>query len=468
MTERSVVIIGGGITGLAAAYELTNRPGFRITVLEADDRLGGKVRTEPFGDLALDTGPDAFLARRPEALALCRELGIADELVSPNHGAARLWSRGRLRRLPEGLVLGVPTDFASVARSGILSVGGLLRAAAEPFLPGRVLQGDVALGELVRKRLGDEVHERLVDPLVGGINAGDTDRLSIRAVAPQLADLAANSRSLIIGSRRHRPPAPAPGQPVPPVFLTHPAGLGRVIKALEDRLRDAGVEFRLATPVLGLEDLGGGRGFSVETHRGAEHADGVIVATPAPVLARLLRTTALQTADLFESIEHASVVLVAMSYAREDFSEPLDGSGFLVPRGEGFLTTACSWASSKWAHVEAGAPDRVVLRVSTGRAGDDRAVALDDEALVRTLTKELALLMNLTATPIETRVTRWPQAFPQFAPHALERIREAKVALRATNPNLAIAGAAMGGVGLPACIQSGRREAADLSARLDP
>lgn len=467
MAERSVIIIGGGITGLAAAHELADRPGFRVTVLEADERLGGKVHTEPFGDLDLDTGPDAFLARRPEGLTLCRELGIDGELVGPNHGAARLWSRGRLRRLPDGLMLGVPTDFVAVARSGILSMRGLARAAAEPILPGRALQGDVALGELVRRRLGNEVHERLVDPLVGGINAGDTDRLSIRAVAPQLAELAAGNRSLVIGSRRNRAPAPKPGEPVPPVFLTHPAGLGRIVESLDDRLRRAGVDVRLAASVIALEDLGGGRGFSVVTHRGPEHADGVIVATPAPVLTRLLRPTSPLAADFFESIEHASVALVALSYARGALSEPLEGSGFLVPRGEGFLTTACSWASSKWAHLEAGAPDRVVLRVSAGRAGDERALALDDESLVRQLTSELATLMNLPTPPLEARVTRWPQAFPQFAPDHLERVRATRAALRDSKPGLALAGAAMGGVGIPACIRSGRQEAAGLTARLN-
>ncbi|MBI1843253.1 MAG: protoporphyrinogen oxidase [Actinobacteria bacterium] len=467
MSER-VVIIGGGIAGLAAAHELADRPGLTVTVLESSERLGGKLHTEPFGDLALDTGPDAFLARRPEAITLCRELGIDGELVSPNHGTAHLWSRGRLRRLPAGLMLGIPTDFIAVARSGILSIGGLLRAAVEPLLPGGTLQGDVALGALVRRRLGDEVHERLVDPLVGGINAGDTDQLGIRSVAPQLADLAASHRSLVIGSRRHRPPKAAPGQPLPPVFLTHPAGLGRIVEALDDRLTRAGVELRLASPVIGLARAHEGQGFSVETHRGVEHADRVIVATPAPVTARLLASIAPDAAGFFESIEHASVVLVALSYARGDFPEPLDGSGFLVPRGEGFLTTACSWVSSKWAHVEAGAPNRVLLRISAGRVGDERAMALDDAGLVARLASELGQLMNLTATPIETRVTRWPEAFPQFAPGHLDRVRAMKVVIGESIPGLALAGAALGGVGIPACIQSGRQAAAGLAALGNP
>lgn len=455
-----VVVIGGGIAGLAAAHELADRPGIEVTVVESSDRLGGKLHTEPFGALALDTGPDAFLARRPEAITLCRELGLDEELVSPSQGTAYLWSRGRLRRLPAGLMLGIPTDFIAVARSGILSVAGLLRAAVEPLLPGGALQDDVALGALVRRRLGDEVHERLVDPLVGGINAGDTDRLGIRSVAPQLADLAASHRSLVVGSRRHRPPKAAPGQPPAPVFLTHPAGLGRIVEALDERLTRAGVELRLNSPVIGLARADEGQGFAVETHRGVEHADRVIVATPAPVTARLLATIAPDAAALFESIEHASVTMVAMSYAPADLPESLDGSGFLVPRGEGFLITACSWASSKWAHIEAAAPNRVVLRISAGRVGDERAAALDDSELVARLVSELEQLMNLTATPVEARVTRWPEAFPQFPPGHLDRVRAMKVALGQSIPGLALAGAALGGVGIPACIQSGRQAAA--------
>ncbi len=478
---KRVVIIGGGISGLAAAHELVHKTGLVsptglvgpsglsdradlvVTVLESSEHFGGKLVTEPFGEIALDTGPDAFLARRPEAIRLCEELGIDNELVSPNHGAAYVWSRGRLRRLPAGLMLGVPTDFIAVARSGVLSLGGLLRASIEPFLPGKALIGDVALGNIVRKRLGNEVHERLVDPLVGGINAGDTDQLSIRAVAPQLAELAEQHRSLVLASRGHRPPKPDPLSPGPPVFLTHPAGLSRLVEVLVNRLTKAGVELRSSTPVESINRANtDGAQFVVQTHQGVEPADWIIVATPAPVTARLLAPITPETAQLFDSIEHASVALVALSFARSDFASPLDGSGFLVPRNEGFLTTACSWTSSKWAHIEAGAPDRIVLRVSAGRVGDKRAMELDDETLVKNLMLELGQLMGLTAKPIDTRVTRWPDAFPQFEPGHLERVAAVQTIIQNELPGLALAGAALGGVGIPACIASGRAAAAQL------
>lgn len=463
MTRR-VVIIGGGITGLAAALELTKRSDYAITVLEASDRFGGKIHTEAFGELALDTGPDAFLARRPEAISLCKELGIDLELVAPSSSSAYLWSRGRLRRLPEGLMLGIPSDFVAVARSGVLSLRGLVRAAVEPLLPGSKLRGDIALGALVRRRLGNEVHERLVDPLVGGINAGDTDQLSIRCVAPQLGELASGHRSLVRGSRKLRPPKPAHGQDAPPVFLTHPEGLGHIVEVLIDHLSDAGVELRLSTPAKSLARTST-HNYAIETRDGTEHCDQVIVTTPAPITSSLLAPISDDVAKFFTSIEYASVTLVALSYARRDLDSALDGSGFLVPRDEGYLTTACSWASSKWAHLEAGAPDRVVLRVSAGRIGDERASSLDDDQLVAALANELRTLMNLSATPLNARVTRWPQAFPQFGPGHLDRVASMRNTLIEQAPGLFVAGAALGGVGIPACIASGREAAASATTR---
>ena len=207
-----VAVVGGGIAGLAAAHELADRPGVTTTVLEASSRLGGKVQSAPFADTVLDTGPDAFLARRPEAVQLCRELGLLDHLEAPATGKAWLWVGGRLRPVPEATLLGVPTGVATVARTRVLSPAGLARLAAAPLLARRHVplgpHEDRTIGEVVRRSLGDEVHERLVDPLVGGINAGDTDALSIDAVAPQLAAAARRSADLAAGAREVQAAAP--------------------------------------------------------------------------------------------------------------------------------------------------------------------------------------------------------------------------------------------------------------------
>ncbi|HUF32907.1 MAG TPA: protoporphyrinogen oxidase [Acidimicrobiales bacterium] len=445
-----VAVVGGGIAGLAAAHELADRSDVEVVVLEAGDHMGGKVATAPFAGVDLDLAPDAFLARRPEAVQLCRELGLEDRLVAPASGSAWVWTRGRLRRLPTGLLLGVPTDVRSLLRSGVLSPLGALRASLEPLLPGSPLGSDATIGSVMRRRLGHEAHERLIDPLLGGINAGDTDALGIDAVAPQLAAAARHDASVVKGARHLT--SQAPPQPGAPVFLTLPEGLGALIDALTDRLTVAGVELRTNTEVAELTHADGH--WSLTTSAGEQTADAVVLAVPAFAAAPLLEPHAPSVASTMAGIEHASVALVALAYADRSVPGPLDGSGFLVPRVDGRLMTACSWASSKWAHL--GRPGQVLLRVSAGRAGDERAMAMDDDALVARLRVELEAAMGIRDEPIEVRVTRWHRAFPQYGPGHLTRMADARARLAAELPTLALAGAALGGVGLPACIGTGR------------
>src|SRR6478672_10684155 len=243
--RRHVVVVGGGITGLSAAFELrraADPPD--VTVLEASDRLGGKILTTPFAGLpAVDAGPDSVLARVPWAVQLLRDLDLDAELVAPATGKASLWWHGELHPIPPGLVLGLPTGLPALARSRLLSWPGKARAAIEPLLPRT--DGDDDLGLTVRRRFGAEVYDRLVGPLVGSINAADPRRISLAATAPQIADAAARHRSLLLGLR---PPAAAPGTAPAPVFLTHPDGLGQVVHHLAARLRDAGVDLRVDSP----------------------------------------------------------------------------------------------------------------------------------------------------------------------------------------------------------------------------
>ncbi len=452
----TAVVVGGGIAGLAAAHELAER-GVQVTVCEASDRLGGKVRTETFAGRLLDSGADAFLARRPEAVTLCRELGLDEELVAPATGVAYVWSRRRLRRLPAGLVLGVPTRLGALAGSGVLSPLGLARTAIEPWLPGRARADDEAVGALVRRRLGTEVHHRLVAPLIGGISAGDVNRLSVEVVAPSLAAAARRGRSLVREARAGAAPA---SETVGPVFLTLPGGLSRLVDALVDRLSTTGAEVRTAEPVDGLEPRAGG-GYVVHARSGPLTADAVVVAAPAPVAARLLAPHAPSAAATMAAIDYASVALIALAFPVADVAHPLDGSGFLVARGEGRLMTACSWASSKWAHLHSGG--EVVLRVSAGRAGDERAAALDDDALVARVLSELCEALDIEAPPSHVQVTRWHGAFPQYAPGHLARMAGVEADLARGLPGLVLAGAALAGVGIPACIASGQAAAARIS-----
>jgi oxygen-dependent protoporphyrinogen oxidase len=454
-----VVIVGGGIAGLAAAYELAKHPEAEVVLLEAGHRLGGKIETQPFAGLPVELGPDTFLARVPWAVDLCKELGLFDELVSPDQTTAYLWVRGALRRLPEAHVLGVPTDFDQLAASGLVSPEAVDIARrdldhpedAAGALPGDLPEGDCSVGELIRSRLGDEVLERIVDPLIGGINAGDSDHLSVAAAAPQIADAARRNASLVRGLLAMK--AAAPPDPGTPMFYSLPGGLQRLV----DRVVDAiSAEVHLGTPATGIERRAGG-GYAVHTAGGPIEADAVVLASPAFADARLLEAVAPEPAATLGAIDYSSVALVTLAVPADAVERPLDASGYLVPRTEGCLITACTWASSKWAHL--AAPGQVLLRASAGRYGDERIAELDDDALVAGVRADLGTTMDLDAEPTAVRVVRWTDSFPQYTPGHLQRMAVLDAQLAAEVPGVVLAGAVQKGVGIPACIRQGREAA---------
>jgi protoporphyrinogen/coproporphyrinogen III oxidase len=437
----SVAVIGGGITGLAAAYELVrSSPGTEVSLLEAGDRLGGKLLTTLFAGRPVDAGADAFLARHPSGVELCRELGLTDRLVAPAVQSAKVLVDGDLIDLPAETLLGVPTDLDA-------GVGGDGRPLAT--------EADATVGAVIRERLGDEVLDRFVGPLIGGINAGDPDRLSIRATAPQLAEAAAYP-NIVEGARAVR--AATAGGDGGPVFLAPRDGMGALVDALANTVVAGGVDVRFGEPAVGLTPAGAG--WAVTTPTGTVVANEVLITVPTYAAADLLTDVAADAARDLSAIEYASVVIVTLAFPRSAVPRPLDASGFLVARSEGLLMTACSWASSKWAHL-GGTDDPIVLRVSAGRYGDERALDLDDADLVARLVGELAATMSVAGDPSEVRVTRWPRSFPQYAVGHLERVARIEAALP---PGLVIAGAGMRGLGVPACILQGRQAAARASA----
>lgn len=458
-----MTVVGAGIAGLAAAFEL-HRAGHAVTIVEADPQPGGKLRTSKFAGRMVDESADAFLLRVPWALDLCRALGLDAELVHPAARNAYIFSRGELRPLPPQ-VMGVPTDVEAVARGGILSPAGLERLREDLRHPGGPLTGpDIAIGEAIEARLGAEALDRLVDPLVGGINAGDTRRLSLAAVVPQIDAIArdAGHASLVeAAAAAQRRAASQPGaDPTRPIFAAHPSGMVRLVEALVDAMPDA--TWHRGRRAVALEPLGpvgpvGGPGrWRTHLDDGTTVDGGVVLAVPAFAATPLLAPHATAAAAVLDSIEHASVALVALAVRPDDVNRPLDGSGFLVPRVEDVLLTACSWASTKWSHLGAGSGDgTLVLRASAGRAGDGRALDLDDADLVERLVDDLGRTMGLTGAPTEVRVNRWVDAFPQYAPGHLDRITDLTRDLAAQAPGLALAGAALNGVGVPACIRSG-------------
>ena len=477
-----VVVVGAGVTGLTAAWRLRRElPGAEVLVLEAGERPGGLVHTSPFDGLPLDTAADAFLARVPDAVALCNELGLADQLVHPTDAGALVLTADGLRRLPPGLVLGVPTDLDALAASGIVSPSGVERARHDPgplAAPGGgsavdVNAGDVSVGAMVRHRLGDEVMDELVAPLLGGVNAGDADRLSLAAGAPQLAAVA-QAPDLLTALRANAPAPSTPSSdaassdvaPSPPVFAGFPTGTSTLVDALVGGIGSDAVHLRTRlTRVQPLPTGGFHLGFGED---GALEADAVLLATPAhataPLLATGLRGELGEVAQGLAELEWASVAMVSMAVDTRHLAHPLDASGYLVPTARRRTVTAASFASTKWAHL--ARPGRALLRVSAGHAGDDSPLALDDGDLTAAICADLGEHLGLDGAPTAVRITRWRQALPQYRPGHLERAAGWQEDVWSAHPGLWLTGASFAGLGLPACIRQGNEGATRIIAHL--
>ncbi|MEU0943142.1 protoporphyrinogen oxidase [Streptomyces canus] len=447
MSGSQVVVIGAGIAGLAAAHRLTRR-GARVTVLEASDRVGGKLLPGEIAGARVDFGAESMLARRPEAVALAREVGLDERLQPPATATASIWTRGALRPMPKGHVMGVPGTAEALA--GVLSEEGLARIEQDAELPRTEVGDDVAVGEYVAARLGREVVDRLIEPLLGGVYAGDAYRISMRSAVPQLFQVARTHTSLTEGVREIQARMAA-NQQTGPVFMGLQGGVGTLPLAVADSVRARGGEILTGAPVSELRREPSG-GWKVVTGDRLLHADAVIVAVPAPAAAGLLRAEAPEAATELDAVEYASMALVTLAYRRSDTNLPA-GSGFLVPPVDGRTIKASTFASQKWGWIADENPELVVLRTSVGRYGETEILERDDTALVDVSRHDLEAATGLAATPLETRVTRWTDGLPQYpvGHHArVARIREHVAKL----PGLAVCGAQYDGVGIPACIAS--------------
>lgn len=445
MGDRRVLVVGGGITGLSAAVSLLDGPGCRVEVWEASNRLGGKIATSPFAGIDhVDEGADAYLTRVPAAVGFAARLGVTD-LTSPTDASAAVWHE-RLHPIPGGIVLGMPAAIRPFVTTSLLSRRGKARAAVEPLLPRRD-PGD-SLGALVRQRFGAEVHERLVDALVGSIYATDTDRSSLAAV-PQLATLAAQHRSLLLGGRAARAAAPTTDEVI---FATPRAGMGALVAASADDIRARGGVILTGRPASSI--AAGEHGWVVD----GEAFDAVVLASPAARSAELLATVAPDAARLLGAIEYADVTLVRLSVPGADWPARLHGrSGYLVPKPDQRFVTATSFGSQKWAHWRP-ADGTQILRTSLGRDGLPVRHLDDDEVIHHTI-DDLNRHLDLDLQPTEISITRWHDAFPQYRPYHHDGVAAVEAALP---PTLVIAGASYRGIGIPACIADGARAAARI------
>jgi oxygen-dependent protoporphyrinogen oxidase len=476
--RRSVVVIGAGVAGLAAAWELTGGAGGpgdetpRVEVVEASREVGGTLATTTFAGRVVDRGADGFLARRPEATTLADELGLREQLEAVASSGASIWLRGALHELPTGLVLGVPTSSAMVRSLRGLSWRARLHARRDELLPKRMNVGDdVTIGAILRTKLGDELTYQLIEPMIGGIQAGRVDELSAISVFPALVDAAKRGGSLMKALASIGPSTPGPSSPTSvagPLFYSLIDGVGSLPAALTRQLRARGVVVRTASPVTALRrSPSGAYPWEVDTANTTTPANAIVVATPAPVAAELIGRFDPALAAL-GFVHYASAAMVTFSVPRTQVTLPEHGTGVLVPlgaawAGEGtMMVTAITLLDRKWPHL--AREHDVLVRAHVGRSDDERWTALDDEALVTRVAHELAALLGRFDGPVASMVQRWPQGLAQYVVGHERVVSAARLA--ASTMKLALAGSAYDGVGLPASIGSGRGAGRTILAAL--
>jgi oxygen-dependent protoporphyrinogen oxidase len=459
----TVLVVGGGITGLSAAYAL-GRAGVPTTLVEASARLGGKVRTERVDGFLVESGPDSFIAYRPAALELCRELGLGDAIIRPTEPrVVNVRAGGRFARLPDGIGLVLPTRLRPLVTTPMFSPFEKVRMGLDLVLPRAARDGDVAVGPFLRRRLGGALVERLAGPLIGGVYGTSIDTLSLDAVVPQLREAERDHRSLLLASLAQGRARKRSGAGASSPFVTLAGGLGQLTDALAAALEASpAVTVRMGTEVAGLERQGAG--FAIRLAGGERlHGDAVVLTGPAPISAGLLDALAPGAADRLRTIPYGSTGVVSLGYRADQLPGPLVGHGFLVADGEPLSISACTWSSLKWA---GRAPDgMVLLRAFIGQDGE-RLLAGPDAEIAAAARRDLALTMGVRGDPVVTRVARWPAAMPHYSVGHLERVAAAFESL-ARVPNLVLAGAAYHGVGLPDCIAQGRAAAARVQRVLE-
>ena len=479
-----VVIVGAGIAGLAAAFFLRDA-GAAVTVLEGSPRAGGKLAVSEVAGIAVDAGAEALLARRPEGTDLIAAVGLAGQLVQPGTTTAGIWTRGRLRSLPQRQIMGVPADTDALASSEILSAAGLASALADAELPATPRDGDVSVASYVGARFGQELVDRLVDPLLGGVYAGRSEQLSFEATLPGLAaasrryaSLAAAARSVLdvtalapLQPDSTSPDRPASGGPARPVFTTLAGGLATLIPAVAAA---SGATIRTGAMVRGLARTAGGWRLTI----GSAHApwqldaDAVVLALPAAPASRLLAGVPgaeAASAGLGEIIS-ASMAIVTLAFPDHAFPAVPLGSGYLVPAVDGRAVKAVTFSTVKWPHLREPGRSVQIVRCSVGRLGEEALLQRDDDELAALAAADLAAATGVRGAPVDTRVSRWGGGLPQYTVGHVGRVARIRAAI-AAQPGLAVCGASYGGIGIPACIASARAAAdqviAGLAARGD-
>ena len=455
-TTVEVAIVGGGITGLAAAYELQRR-GCSVRVLEAGERPGGVIRTERFDGWVVDCGPDSLLAQKPAGVGLCRELGIADRLITTlQPRTAYVLRDDRLHPLAEGSFLGFPLSFRALATSSLFTPGGKARMAAEIVVPRRTWQedDDESIGAFVRRRFGLEAAEYLADPLLAGIHAGDADELSVRTLFPRLVEAERQSGSVLRAFRALKMTRSPQG-----AFVSLPGGTGELVEALAAALAPGTV----ATGARVTEIRRAGD-YAIEWAGGSVRSRALLLCVPAYTAAGLLRAIDMSVASACDGVPYASTATVVLGYRAEQVRHPMQGTGFVVPKAERRALLAGTWVTSKW---PGRAPQgHVLMRAFLGGGRDPhRLERSDDAALIETGRQELTELLGISGDPIFARLTRYTRQSPQYNVGHQARVEAIEQRLKAL-PGLFLAGAGFRAIGMPDCIADGRATASTIAGFL--
>jgi oxygen-dependent protoporphyrinogen oxidase len=448
-----VIIIGGGIAGLAVAYELQQR-GVSYRLFERAARVGGVILTERTGGFTFDAGPDALLVQKSAAVALCRELGLGDRLFPTSlPRTAYIMRAGRLHPLPEGSMLGIPRNVSALAATRLFSLAGKVRMAAELFVPRRTDGEDESIASFIGRRFGAEAVTYLADPLLAGIHAGEVNDLSMRALFPRFLDAERKHGSVLRAFRQIRQPKTSDG-----AFRSLPDGLEELVRALAGVLRPDRIA--LGAGVRSVARLGAG--YEVVLESGDRFsAPAVVACAPAWAAAAILRPADEELARLCARIPYASSATVTLGYRREDVAHPLRGSGYVVPRVEGTIGMAGSWISSKWRDR---APEgHVLLRAFVGGARDPGALRRSDDEILAAAGAELARVHGITGPPVLARLHRWERANAQHNVGHLDVVSAIEARL-ARLPGLFVTGSGFRGVGVPDCVADGRKVAAEAAA----
>ncbi len=467
-TRPVIAIVGAGIAGLAAAFFLRDEPA-QVIVLDGAARPGGKLAVAEVAGCPVDVGAEALLTRRPEGTGLIEAAGLGGELVPAGTTAARIWSRGEMRPLPARQFMGVPADAAGLAQAGLLSTAGLARARQEPDLPSTHRDGDVPVASYVAARFGQEVVDRLVDPLLGGVYAGRSEELSFEATLPALADESRRHATLTAAAAALLPPAASDGAasaPRPPVFSSLAGGLGTLPAELATA---SGAQLRTGAMVRELAATDRGWRLTIGSAHAPQwlDADAVILALPGRPASRLLAAVpgaAAASAALGE-ISYASMAIVTLAYPVAAFPRLPDTSGYLVPAVDGHPVKAVTFSSVKWPQLRQRAADLIFVRCSLGRIGEEQVLQRDDAELTALAAADLAAATGVRGAPTASLVTRWGGALPQYTVGHLDRVARIQASL-ATQPRLAGCGAAYAGVGIPACIATARAAVDQVVAEL--